>query len=68
MKSKTEVVNGSIKISAKQGRIHANLVVDGWAAAVMQKPLAIQKCDGRTIGLKYQWADTAKYIESRVRG
>ena len=32
----------------KQGRIHGNSVADGWAGAVMQKPLRIQKCDGRT--------------------
>ena len=25
----------------KQGRIHGNPVADGWAGAVMQKPLAI---------------------------
>ena len=29
----------------KQGRIHGNPVADGWAGAVMPKPLAIQKCD-----------------------
>ena len=27
----------------QQGRIHGNTVADGWAGAVMQKPLAIQK-------------------------
>ena len=32
----------------KQGRIHGNPVADGWAGAVMQKPLGIQKCDGST--------------------
>ena len=32
----------------KQGRIHGNPVADGWAGAVMQKPLGIQKCDGQT--------------------
>ena len=32
----------------QQGRIHGNPVADGWAGAVMQKPLGIQKCDGRT--------------------
>ena len=32
----------------KQGRIHGRTVADGWAGAVMQKPLAIQKCDWRT--------------------
>ena len=34
----------------KQGRIHGNPVADSWAGAVMRKPLAIQKCDGRTDG------------------
>ena len=28
--------------------IHRNPVADGWAGAVTQKPIAIQKCDGRT--------------------
>ena len=32
----------------KQGGIHGNPVADGWAGAVMQKPLGIQKCDGPT--------------------
>ena len=32
----------------EQGRIHGNTVADGWAGAVMQKPLAIQNCGGRT--------------------
>ena len=35
-------------ILKKQGWIHSNPVADSWAGAVMQKPLAIQKCDGRT--------------------
>ena len=30
----------------KQGGIHGNPVADGWAGAVMQKMLGIQKCDG----------------------
>ena len=32
----------------KQGRIHGNPIADGWAGAVMRKPLGIQICDGRT--------------------
>ena len=32
------------------GQIHGNPVADGWGGAVMQKTLAIQKCDGRTDG------------------
>ena len=35
---------------AKQGRIHGKTVADGWAGAVMQKPLGIQKCDLPTYG------------------
>ena len=41
----------------KQGRIHGNPVADGWAGAVMRKPLAIleifrtdRRTDGRTDG------------------
>ena len=32
----------------EQGRIHGNPVADGWAGAVMRKPLGIQKCDRPT--------------------
>ena len=32
----------------KPGWIHGKTVADGWTGAVMQKPLAIQKCDWRT--------------------
>ena len=32
----------------EQGWINGNPVADRWAGAVMQKPLGIQKCDGRT--------------------
>ena len=31
-------------IKKQRGRIHGNPVADGWAGAVMQKPLAIQNC------------------------
>ena len=37
----------------KQGRIHGNPVADGWAGAVVRKPLRIQKgygTDGMTDG------------------
>ena len=34
----------------KQGQIHGRTVADGWAGAIMQKPLAIQKYYGRTDG------------------
>ena len=33
-----------------QGRIDGNQVADGWAGAVLRKPLTIQKCYGRTDG------------------
>ena len=45
----------------KHGRIHGKTVADGWAGAVMQKPLAIQKCDGLTD------RPTRQGVESRVR-
>ena len=49
----------------EQGCIHGNPVADGWAGAVMQKLLAIQKCDlptdRRTDG------PTRQGVESRVR-
>ena len=44
----------------KQGRIRGKTVADGWAGAVMQKPLAIQKCDGLSYG------PTRKGVESHV--
>ena len=44
----------------KQGRIHGNPVGDGWAGAVMQKQLGIQKCDGWTDGPIYLPTDTAR--------
>ena len=38
----------------QQGWIHGTSVADGWAGAVMQKPLAIKKCDRRTDQLTQQ--------------
>ena len=32
----------------QQGRIHGNPVADGWAGAVMRKPIGIQKRDSPT--------------------
>ena len=49
----------------KQGRIHGNTVADGWAGAVMQEPIAIQKCDGRTDGPTDR--PTRQGVESRAR-
>ena len=49
------------RIPFEQGRIHVRTVADGWAGAEMQKPLAIQKCYGRTDG------PTQQGVESRVR-
>ena len=49
----------------EQGRIHGNPVADGWAGAVMQKPLGFQKCDGPTDLLTYR--PTRQGVESRVR-
>ena len=44
----------------KQGRIHGNPVVDGWAGAVMRKLLGIQKCDGWTYRPTDLPTDTAR--------
>ena len=41
----------------KQGRIHGSPVADGWAGAVIRKPLGIQKCDGPTDGPIYRPTD-----------
>ena len=49
----------------KQGRIHGRTVADGWAGAVMPKPLIIQKCEGRTDRPTYR--PTRQGVESRVR-
>ena len=61
-KSKYQVEN-------KQGRTHGNPVADGWAGAVMRKPLGIQKCDGRTDIPTFRPTDrpTRQGVESRVR-
>ena len=43
----------AIKIEKQQGRIHDNPVADGWAGAVIKKPLAILeifRTDQRTNG------------------
>ena len=45
----------------KQGLIHGNLVADGWAGAVMRKPIAIQFFFGPTD------RPTRQGVESRVR-
>ena len=34
------------KRKKKQGQLHNNPIPDGWAGAVVQKPLGIQKCYG----------------------
>ena len=53
----------------KQGRIHGSPVADGWAGAVMQKLLGIQKCDRPTNQLTNQQTDrlTWQGVELRVR-
>ena len=35
-------------INVQKCRLHGNIVVDGWAGAIMRKPLGIQKCDRPT--------------------
>ena len=44
----------------KQGRIHGKTVANGWAGAVMQKPLAIQDCD------RPNYPPTRLVVQSRV--
>ena len=58
-----------IRGSKQQGRIHGNPVADGWAGAVMQNRLEIQKCDGRTDRPTYRptYRPTRQGVESRVR-
>ena len=41
-------------VYVEQGRIRGNPVADGWAGAVMRKPLVIQKCDLPTFQLSDQ--------------
>ena len=53
------------RTSLKQSRIHGNTVADGWAGAVMQKLLGIQKCDGQTD--RPTDRPTRQGVESRVR-
>ena len=45
--------------------MHGNPVAEGWAGAVMQKPLRIQKCDGPTD--QHTDQPTRQGAESRVR-
>ena len=54
------------RIGYKQGRIHGNPVADGWAGAVVRKPLGIQKCDGRTDIPTYRPTDRHGKVQSRV--
>ena len=63
MHEPTVSVNGPMV--QEQGRIHGRTVADGWAGAVMQNPLAIQKCDGRIDRRTDQ--PTRQGVESRVR-
>ena len=49
MGASTNAMDGKTKRGKEeQGRIHGSPVADGWARAVMRKPLGIQKCDGPT--------------------
>ena len=52
-------------LEIQQGRIHGNLVADGWAGAVMRKPLGIQKCDRPTD--RRTDGPTDQGVELRVR-
>ena len=54
-----------ITLLMKQGRKNGNPVADGWAGAVMRKPLAIKKHDKRTDRLTDRL--TEQGVELRVR-
>ena len=45
----------------QQGRIHGNPVADGWAGAVMRKPIGIQKRDSPTYRPTDLPTDTASF-------
>ena len=61
MGASTNAMDGKTKRGKEeQGRIHGSPVADGWAGAVMRKPLGIQKCDGRTDGPTDGPTDTAR--------
>ena len=66
MGASTNAMDGKTKRGKEeQGRIHGSPVADGWARAVMRKPLGIQKCDGRTD--RRTDRPTRQGVESRVR-
>ena len=44
----THEISSSYAPGLKQGLIYGRTVAVSWAGAVLQKPLAIQKCDGPT--------------------
>ena len=54
-----------VGIEKEQGRIHGNLVADGWAGAVILKPHAFQRYFGRTDGPMDR--PTRQGVMSRVR-
>ena len=49
-----------MSLNTQQGRIHGIPVADGWAGAVMRKPLAIQKYFGY-FGWTDRRTDTARF-------
>ena len=61
----TKILSKHCWFNRKQGRIHGNPVADGWAGAVMLKPLGIQKGEGR-MDLPID-RRTRQGVESRVR-
>ena len=50
----------NLGIEKKQGRIHSNPIVDGWAGAVMRNPLGFKKCN--------QWTDEPTYRLTNQHG
>ena len=61
----THEISSSYAPGLKQGLIYGRTVAVSWTGAVLQKPLAIQKCDGPTD----RWMDgpTQQGVESRGR-
>ena len=56
-----------IRLARNQGRIHCRTVTNGWAGAILQNPLAIQRCNGRMDGLMDGRTDQHIKVLSSVR-
>ena len=58
----------ALRNETQQGRILSNSVADGWAGAVMQEPLTIQKFDRQTDRRTYQPIRQSVEIERKKEG